>query len=139
MYAFKQYSFDNKPSYTPKAGDLHIQHFSLMNLLSSKMSAAEFAEAGAALFAMGTYPGEIPSFMQLNSTPLNESVIAAMQIVPEFQKRNKLQIVNTVFLTDGESNNTQYYRDSNGRDLYFSTYHSVVIRDPKTKDRKSNV
>ena len=141
MYAFKQYSFDNKPSSTPKAGDLCIQPFSLMNLLSSKMSAAEFAEAGAALFAMGTYPGEIPSFMQLNSTPLNESVIAAMQIVPEFQKRNKLQIVNTVFLTDGEGDSINYVYNDAGcpqtvrewQDYYTRTRNVMVIRDPVTK------
>jgi hypothetical protein len=40
--------------------------------------------------------------MQLSGTPLNEAIIAAMQIVPKFQADNKLQIVNTVFLTDGD-------------------------------------
>jgi hypothetical protein len=45
-------------------------------------------------------------------TPLNEAVISAIKIVPEFQKKYKLQIVNTVFLTDGEGHSlNQIYEE----------------------------
>jgi hypothetical protein len=44
-------------------------------------------------------PSEI---MQLSGTPLNEAIMAAFEIIPQFKSDNKLEIVNTVFLTDGE-------------------------------------
>ena len=43
-----------------------------------------------------------PGNLSLGGTPLNEAVIAAMEIVPMFQKKNNVQIVNTIFLTDGQ-------------------------------------
>jgi hypothetical protein len=59
-----------------------------------------------------------------------------MTIVPEFQKKNKLQIVNTIFLTDGESNNTNRYYQ---KDPYYGLTDThmkcerLIIRDPVTK------
>lgn len=46
---------------------------------------------------------ELPDVMTLGGTPLNSAIISAFDIVPQFKENNKLQIVNTVFLTDGES------------------------------------
>ena len=40
----------------------------------------------------------------LYSTPLNQSIVVAMDLVPKFKKDNGLQKVHTVFLTDGYSN-----------------------------------
>jgi hypothetical protein len=45
---------------------------------------------------------EPPEILELGGTPLNEAVIAAFKLIPQFKTQNKLQIVNTVFLTDGE-------------------------------------
>ena len=58
----------------------------------------------------------------LGSTPLNEAIIAATQIVPEFRAKNRLQIVNTMFLTDGESSGGLY-----------SYKNDAYLRDDKTK------
>ena len=44
----------------------------------------------------------MPNGFSLNGTPLNECVMAAFEVVPEFKKKNNLQIVNTIFLTDGD-------------------------------------
>jgi hypothetical protein len=74
--------------------------------------------------------------------------VAAMEIIPQFQKKYKLQIVNTVFLTDGEGHRMVYsYRKhphdasrlteslhedaSKGR--FGNSTIRLVIRDPKTK------
>jgi len=73
-----------------------------------------------------------PTFMSLSGTPLNEAVIAAMKIVPEFQKKNRLQIVNTVFLTDGEGSPMNSILDSMGHPKH-ATYSHMVIRDPVTR------
>ena len=40
----------------------------------------------------------------LSGTPLNESLITLHQILPKFQKENKLQKVQCIILTDGEAN-----------------------------------
>jgi hypothetical protein len=45
---------------------------------------------------------EPPEILQLGGTPLNEAVIAAFKVIPKFKTENKLEIVNSVFLTDGE-------------------------------------
>jgi hypothetical protein len=130
-----------------KNGDLDLHKFKLMNLLSSKMSASEFTYACSALVRCAQPRACRPNWMQLGGTPLYEAVIAAMKIVPEFQKNYKLQIVNTVFLTDGEGNPLRnvYYTAEDGRqrsgynnpDLdYNSSYGKekvLVIRDPITK------
>lgn len=91
-----------------KVGDLHIHHFSLLNILSHKMSANEFTKMASYLLDYGTGRRgtcsnmEPPEILQLGGTPLNEAVIAAFKVIPKFKTENKLQIVNTVFLTDGE-------------------------------------
>ena len=125
-----------------KNGDLDINNFGLINLLSSRMSASDFTFAATALMKMSgaTTNGSRwnvrpPSFMYMSGTPLNEAVIAAMEIVPEFQKRNRLQIVNTVFLTDGEGNtlNRVYEPYNNSLMAYSKTYSHMIIRDPVTR------
>jgi len=146
VYAFSS-EFDEP--YTPKVvvGDIQMHRFKLINLLSSKMTASEFSFAGSALVNLAQHRGWKPGWLQMGGTPLNETVIAAAKIIPEFQKQYKLQVVNTVFLTDGEGQSlrnvyTQYPNgyvgsgynnpelDSGGG---YGIEKSFVIRDPITK------
>jgi len=128
----------------PKKGDLAAKKFGLCNILSSRMSAAEFTYAGSALVSMcGCGPTgrktRTPYWMTMSGTPLNEAVIAAMEIIPHFQKKYKLQIVNTVFLTDGEGAPLyEVYTDDEGHIEYHSRYNrkNLVIRDPVTKEQE---
>jgi hypothetical protein len=91
-----------------KVGDLVVHPFSLLNILSHKMSANEFTKMASYLLDYGTGRRgtcsnmEPPEILQLGGTPLNEAVIAAFKVIPKFRTENKLEIVNTVFLTDGE-------------------------------------
>lgn len=91
-----------------KVGDLSVHHFSLLNILSHKMSANEFTKMASYLLDYGTGRRgtcsnmEPPEILQLGGTPLNEAVIAAFKVIPKFKTENKLEIVNSVFLTDGE-------------------------------------
>jgi hypothetical protein len=147
---FEVYTFvediDTEQNYftKPKKGDLVAKKFGLCNILSSRMSAAEFTYAGSALVAMsGCVPTgrktRIPYWMSMSGTPLNETVIAAMEIVPHFQKKYKLQIVNTVFLTDGEGSPIyEIYLDDEGHTEYQprNNRRSLVIRDPVTKEQE---
>lgn len=93
-------------------GDL-VMHkdFCLPNILSSKMTAKEFTNAASILLDFGvnrytlTTNVVVPELMTLGGTPLNETIMAAFELVPKFKQDNKLQIVNTVILTDGHSVN----------------------------------
>jgi hypothetical protein len=121
VYAFSSYSkntitkqLDSNfvdeyvPVTTPKVGDINVNPFSLLNILSHKMSSNEFTKMASYLLdygigRRGTCSNMEPSeIMQLSGTPLNEAIMAAFEIIPQFKSDNKLEIVNTVFLTDGE-------------------------------------
>ena len=145
VYAFtSEYREENdyiSGTYQPKkAGCMNVSPFRLMNLLSNRMNVQEFKYAASALLCYSNRSLFMPRFMGLGGTPLNESIISAMTIVPEFKKNNKLQIVNTVFLTDGDSNRVSSYTSPKGqemtpRDMYNETV--LVIRDPKTGHEES--
>ena len=111
VYAFttgRMHEQQYKKPQKPKVGDLAVHDFSLLNILSHKMSANEFTKMASFLLdygigRRGTCANmEPPDILQLGGTPLNEAVIAAFKLIPQFKTQNKLQIVNTVFLTDGE-------------------------------------
>lgn len=111
-------------------GDMNTQAFKLMNLLSSKMSASEFTYACSALVKVNGKHW-MPDFMYFGGTPLTEAIISAMKIIPEFQKNYKLQVVNTVFLTDGDG---QSVSEVFGVDKpYVRSSTTLVIRDPISK------
>jgi hypothetical protein len=47
----------------------------------------------------------------LSGTPLNEALITLHQILPKFQKENKLQKVQCIVLTDGEANQLVHHKE----------------------------
>jgi hypothetical protein len=72
---------------------------------------------------------------------LNEAIVSAFTLIPKFKEKNKLQIVNAVFLTDGEGHNLNEVVevDENGRkstqsvsDRRYGKKSRLVFRDPKT-------
>jgi hypothetical protein len=144
VYAFtddteKQYMVKQKR----KLNDIALQGHGLLNILSGRMNNSDFTFAGSALVNLcGMYnerPGARPHWLYMQGTPLNDAIIHAMTVVPDFQKRNKLQIVNTIFLTDGEGGTLRdyYTYDLNDRS-HLSVAHShgtkMVIRDTITKN-----
>lgn len=146
---FEVYAFvdETDPSHiyriVPKKGDAATETFCLLNILSSRMSAAEFMTASGALVSLsgiGRRRYAFPDFMRMGGTPLNEAVISAMEVVPDFQKRNKLQVVNTVFLTDGEGSYIQStyteegYRGSVRDAKPRGASARIVFRDPVNRN-----
>ena len=98
-----------------KNGDLIISAHHLLNVFSSRMRANELHEAYINMTAIAqaydrdnyygyrygyrTYPGEL----SLGGTPLNDSLLAMNTFIPEFKSKNGVQIVNLIYLTDGDS------------------------------------
>ena len=128
-----------------KAGDLLMDYFCLLNVLSSRMNAAQFTKAAAALVYMSNASTSrqekiIPDIFNMSGTPLNHTIVAAMEIVPEFQRKYGLQMVNTIFLTDGDGdsgldiieNDSSKTRMSHWNYRTNSPTH-LILRDPVTK------
>ena len=77
---------------------------------------------------------------EMGGTPLNETIFAASYVYKKFVKNTKVEKVNTVFLTDGESNHltaNKLRKDEDGRE-WTSRSHvgqsgtSVNFNDPKS-------
>jgi hypothetical protein len=84
-----------------KNGDLLFGDLTLRNILSSRMRSAELLEAYQILWAMARCQSAYDS---MGSTPLNAAIVAADELVKQFKITSKAQIVNVIFLTDGDSN-----------------------------------
>ena len=99
-------------SYEKKENLLAIhEQFSLMNLLTSKTNGKQLEHQMINIWrcakAFGNFYGScysVPTRMGLSGTPLNEAFVCLHQILPQFQKENKLQKVQCIVLTDGEAN-----------------------------------
>ena len=99
-------------SYVKKENLLAInEQFSMMNILTSKINGKQLehqminiwriAKAFGSCYSVGY---SIPTRLGLSGTPLNESFVCLHQILPQFQKQNKIQKVQCIVLTDGEAN-----------------------------------
>jgi len=99
--------------------------FSLLNFVSSRMNKAEYKIAVRRLYflAKERYSHMPPQF-NLGCTPLNEAVVSAFNIVPQFQEETGVQIVNAVFLTDGQGH---------GMGCRGGYYNDTFLHDPVTK------
>jgi len=99
-------------SYEKKENLLAVhEQFSMMNLLTSKTNSKQLEHQMINIWrcakAFGDYYGApygVPTRMGLSGTPLNEAFVCLHQILPQFQKQNKLQKVQCIVLTDGEAN-----------------------------------
>ena len=134
------YKFENRTK-----GDLVINgQFNLLHLISSTLSTAKFNTSMMHLrwmrngMSYDSYDSNIVSSnLRLGGTPLNEAICSAFEIVPMFQKKNKVQIVNTIFLTDGQGSRLgghwNYDNDGNWMRDSASYKSRTVITDPVTK------
>jgi hypothetical protein len=126
-YTVKQVSGNASwKTYDVDTGDfLSLSHFALINLCSSRLTKNEMRTALENLMfvAKNHNTGYLPGYMHLGGTPLDESVVAALQIVPQFRAASKAQIVNTVFLTDGASGSYPFRQDKmsnpSGKNIIF--------------------
>tara|TARA_B100000287_G_scaffold68674_1_gene60278 strand:+ start:287 stop:2680 length:2394 start_codon:yes stop_codon:yes gene_type:complete len=110
-----------------KTNDMIISHHTkLLNLFSSRMRNRELTDAYENVLMLADafsnrysyyysssyqYFG-LPNNYNLGGTPLDDTIIMSKSIIEEFKIRTKAQIVNAVFLTDGQSNRNGHYLDS---------------------------
>ena len=95
---------ENNPLWTSKRdSDSKPHEFTLFHFLGSGLNARDHKVAVNNLYRCASNSYRCPACFHLGGTPLNEAVIAALDIVPAFQRKNDVQISNVVFLTDGDS------------------------------------
>ena len=99
-------------SYEKKENLLAVhEQFSMMNLLTSKTNSKQLEHQMINIWriakSFSNFYGSsysVPTRLGLSGTPLNEAFVCLHQILPQFQKQNKLQKVQCIVLTDGEAN-----------------------------------
>jgi ribosomal protein S8E len=118
-----------------KNGDLLVNSsLSLLQLLSSSMKEGEFNLAIGNLLSLckifrNTAITVDTRPFGFGSTPLDSTIICATSIVNAFRSKHKLQIVNTVILTDGEDTD-----DIEIKNVKYNPYNqNLVLRDTVTK------
>jgi len=116
-------------------GDLRFDTFKLCNILSSRMNHAMFNRAATAFWMAGDFQLRQEA---LWSTPLNQAILAADQIVNDFRRRNKVEIASTIFLTDGGSDSPNGIVDSGKLKKPYDPLQArktqrYVVSDPVTK------
>ena len=138
---------DRTPHYERRNGLLVVDEtFSMMNILTSKVSSNVLEHQMLNIWRLAhcfsrsyhsyyTYPNRFC----LSGTPLNEALISLHQILPKFQKENKLQKVQCIVLTDGEASQLVYHKEVQRhweKEPYLGTGYinpeSTFLRDRKT-------
>ena len=133
-----------------KYGELGIdKNFDLLNFFSDKMTIGEEEAMMHYLWMISKrysriyedfnslgYPQNPPSSFVLGGTPLNDAIIALMDFVPKFKKTSGVQKINTIFLTDGASNNMIGVKSNNGKDDFYESFsRENLLIDPVNNKR----
>ena len=105
-------------AYKKRDGVIHVQEtFSLLNMFSSRTKVKELDNQMKTIFRIANgfnrsvytyYP--IPSGLSLSGTPLNDALITLHEIIPQFKKKNNIEKVQCVVLTDGEAPPIKYHK-----------------------------
>lgn len=129
-----------------KKGDIlpNVKDWSLLHLASSAAKKEEFTNMLRTFMLIrsayglkgnkstGSGNAGPPDALRLGATPLNECIEVAIPLTINFRKRHHLELVSSVFLTDGAGMPIDEIADEDGAVNGTSTYGSnlLVIRDP---------
>jgi hypothetical protein len=118
-----------------QTGVITAQPFHLYNFASSKMRKTEHMNAMRHLFMLGAVLGgygykfggdcpNTPYCLRLSDTPLDDAMIAANQILTDFRKKNKIEILNCVVISDGSTSGSPISRN------YYADEDDIGVRNP---------
>ena len=144
-------SYINKRDADRVADDttLYTDCFRLLEFFNSDMKKIDFVRASEWMLAIAEsvsygYWGRgwsAPRCLQLGGTPLDDAIIAAIKVHESFQKKYRVDIVNTIFLTDGDSHSANSKSKTGGYQSISSLFDSkgdwrvLHLNDPVTKKR----
>ena len=107
VYGFSSNNYRMPEDHNFGYGTLDTGHVRITEQLSSSMKKSEYLDA---MFQM-YYRARNHSFYHYESmgaTPLVETIMAAHKMIPEFQRKNNIQKVTAVFLTDGDASSLDF-------------------------------
>ena len=132
---------DHPPTFKKVAGILAPeQAFRLMNIFTHKTNAAELDQQmkhiWACCYAFQKGSGYYPKHLELSGSPIGDTMLTLNALIPQFQRNNKLQKVNVVFLTDGEgyvNASTVDKKNYTGESYVgYTKFYSTTLRDRRT-------
>jgi len=128
------------------------EKFNLLNLMSSRMTRAEYNKAQEMLWTLsqawdgGISQWYINSWNQLHSTPLNTCIVVANDMIKKYKLQHNIENMTAMFLSDGESDNFQVRMTEEGEKYrtqatgyYYRSRKCYVRIDGKTLELDSAV
>ena len=128
------------------------EKFNLLNLMSSRMTRAEYNKAQEMLWTLSqAWDGNISqwyinSWNQLHSTPLNTCIVVANDMIKKYKLQHNIENMTAMFLSDGESDNFQVRMTEEGEKhrtvangYYYRSRKCYVRIDGKTLELESAV
>ena len=134
---FEVYSFRN-PRYTEEQEGLCTSadnelipgaKMVLRELLNSNMAISELNSAMINLLSLARHWNV--NAEPMTGTPLLEAMVVAPDVIEQFQKKNRVQIVNTIFLTDGAGGSFRL-PDAAIDNIEYGKKMVAILQDPKT-------
>lgn len=130
------------------------QRFRLIEMFNSKVKISEFDNQLFKLWSLmkcieSRSDGMLHGKYSLGGTPLNDTILASIYVFKKFKQEHNVEKVNTVYLTDGESNGMSYsiIKKMSNNETYVSrtciNYDSILnvicIKDPNSGYVDSNI
>ena len=131
----REYNYSDFWSNNPN--DLAFGKFGLINLLSSEMKTKDIDQSLFELWSTRCghdnflYTSNIPRYLDLYSTPLNEALVTSIDVLKQFKKKYKLEKTVFVTMTDGAANSGSYICDQNGEYISHRGSKAVIKRGNK--------
>ena len=100
--------------YDRKEGLMHVDsEFNLLHFFSNESNSKDLENQminiwRTAYAFKNRCPYQYPVELVLSGTPLNETLVALHQIIPQFQEKNNVEKVQCIVLTDGEGSQLPY-------------------------------
>jgi len=151
VYAFtnryhKTENYDEILSSTEQLNLVPESSFQLLEFFNNKMNGRQITRMSKILLTLANHIGQVRSEYALGGTPLDTTLTMAPVIYDMFQEENRVDIVNTIFLTDGDSHMSHFaYKDRFDRPMpmsisrvaisYVQSDTVISITDPVTKKR----
>jgi len=147
------HAYEQLPYHYDKEGLLMLEDVSLLEFVNSDMKNVKYQEAMANLYQIALeyhvnfrtnryfhqYENDenyhrfnTPSALRLGGTPLDSAIYQSVGVVNKFIQKNKVQKMNTIFLTDGSGHTMgkATMLDNHGKVDYIETYmYNVHFKD----------
>jgi len=126
--------YENIQCWSKNYSELALDTFGLIQLLTSEMKSKDIDRSIFELKVIANrhhgYVTNIPRYMDLYSTPLNEALITSLELIKKFKTKYKVEKMIFTTMTDGAANQVKGICDNNGEYRHRNSY-AVIKRKSK--------